>query len=92
MALEGLACGCVVLASDGGGLPDAVGSAGLLFRRGDLADLTRRLCDLIENEELRAHLRQQAPAHLLRFEESSVCYKYLELVESLPAKRTPFLS
>lgn len=92
VALEGLACGCVVLASDGGGLPDAVGYAGLLFRRGDLADLTRRLRELIDNENLRAHLRQQAPVHLVRFEESSVCSKYLELAESLPAKRAPFFS
>lgn len=92
VALEGLACGCVALASDGGGLPDAVGSAGLLFRRGDLADLTLRLRELIDNDALRAHLRQLAPAHLVRFKESSVCSKYLELLESLPAKRTPFLS
>lgn len=92
VALEGLACGCVVLASDGGGLPDAVGSAGLLFRRGDLADLTRRLRELTDNGDLRVQLRHQAPAHLVRFEEANVCSKYLELVESLPAKRTPYLS
>jgi glycosyltransferase involved in cell wall biosynthesis len=92
VALEGLACGCVGLASDGGGLPDAVGSAGLLFRRGDLADLTRRLRELIDNDDLRAHLRQQAPVHLARFQETNVCSKYLELVESLPARRKPFIS
>lgn len=83
VALEGLACGCVVLASDGGGLPDAVGSAGLLFKRGDLADLSRLLRDLIDIDDLRAHLRHQAPAHLVRFEEANVCSHYLELVESL---------
>lgn len=83
VALEGLGCGCVVLASDGGGLPDAVGSAGLLFRRGDLADLTCRLRELIDNDELRAHLRHQAPAHLIRFEEANVCSQYLGLLEGL---------
>jgi glycosyltransferase involved in cell wall biosynthesis len=83
VALEGLASGCVVLASDGGGLPDAVGSAGLLFRRGDLADLTRRLRELIDNGDLRAHLRHQAPSHLVRFEKANVCSQYLSLVEGL---------
>jgi len=83
VALEGMACGCVVLASDGGGLPDAVGPAGLLFRRGDLADLTRRLRELIDNDDLCALLRHQAPAHLARFEELSVCSQYLNLVEGL---------
>ena len=92
VALEGLACGCVVLASDGGGLPDAVGSAGLLFRRGDLADLSRLLRDLIDNDDLRAHLRHQAPAHLVRFEEATVCSRYLELIESLSANRSYYLS
>ena len=33
VALEGMACGCAMLVSDGGGLPDAVGSAGLQFKR-----------------------------------------------------------
>jgi len=83
VTLEGLACGCVVLASDGGGLPDAVGSAGLLFRRGDLVDLTRRLRELTDNDVLRAHLRHQAPAHLARFDEANVCSQYLSLVDGL---------
>ena len=91
VALEGLACGCVVLASDGGGLPDAVGSAGLLFRRGDLADLTRRLRELTDNGDLRAHLRHQAPAHLVRFEEANVCSQYLSLVEGLRQKTSRLL-
>jgi glycogen synthase len=83
VALEGLACGCVVLASDGGGLPDAVGDAGLLFRRCDQADLIEKLGNLINNADLRARLRQQAPGHLASFKEDVVCLSYLELVESM---------
>ena len=83
VALEGLACGCVVLASDGGGLPDAVGPAGLLFARGDQSDLTRQLQRLLNNGELRDRLRTQAPAHLARFQEDQVCSQYLELIEQL---------
>jgi glycosyltransferase involved in cell wall biosynthesis len=86
VALEGLACGCVVLASDGGGLPDAVGPAGLLFKRGRLADLSRQLCQLIEHGDLRARLRQQAPAHLARFQEQIVCSRYLDLLERMAGK------
>ena len=83
VALEGLACGCVVLASDGGGLPDAVGPAGLLFRRGDLANLTQQLRLLIDDQSLREHLRRQAPAHLAQFQEDVVCARYLALLEGL---------
>jgi len=83
VALEGLACGCVVLASDGGGLPDAVGPAGLLFKRGDQADLTRQLQLLLRDGDLRARLRSQAPSHLARFQEDQVCSHYLELLEGM---------
>lgn len=83
VALEGLACGCVVLASDGGGLPDAVGPAGLLFSRGDQAHLTRQLELLLHDGHLRAQLRSQAPAHLARFQEDQVCSHYLELMEAM---------
>ena len=83
VALEGLACGCVVLASDGGGLPDAIGPAGLLFRRGDQADLTRQLQLLLQDCHLRAQLRSQAPAHLARFEADQGCSKYLELLAGI---------
>ena len=83
VVLEGQACGCVVLASDGGGLPDAVGSAGLLFRRGDQADLMANLRLLIEDGELRARLRGEASKHLAHFREDVVSAQYLEILKSV---------
>ena len=44
VALEGIACGCVVVGSAGGGLPEAIGPCGLTFPNGDataLAESTR---------------------------------------------------
>lgn len=43
VALEGLACGCRVVVSDGGGLPEAIGDCGRTFQTGDAADLARVL-------------------------------------------------
>jgi glycosyltransferase involved in cell wall biosynthesis len=83
VVLEGQACGCVVLASDGGGLPDAVGEAGLLFRRGDQADLTKKLHLLMADSQLRARLRAQAPRHLANFKEDLVGAYYLRLLKRL---------
>lgn len=77
VALEGLACGCVVLASDGGGLPDAVGPAGLLFRRGDQDSLNARLHQLVQDDALRHHLRAQAASHLKAFYQEVVGEQYL---------------
>ena len=81
VALEGLACGCVVLASDGGGLPDAVGTAGLLFRRGDQADLQAQLGRLLSDSSLREHLRDRATGHLRAFQQEVVCNRYLSILE-----------
>ncbi len=39
VALEGIACGCVVIGSQGGGLKDAIGNCGLTYPNGDVAAL-----------------------------------------------------
>ena len=81
VALEGLACGCVVLASDGGGLPDAVGPAGLIFKRGVQDDLRNKLSTLLRDPNLVSYLRSQAGFHLTQFRSDVVCTRYLSLVE-----------
>jgi glycosyltransferase involved in cell wall biosynthesis len=87
VALEGIACGCVVLASDGGGLTDAVGPAGLLFRRGDVSDLTSKLQVLIDDKDLRSDFRLRATAHLAHFQESRICTLYQDLLEEIALNR-----
>ena len=47
VALEGLAAGCLVLCSDGGGLPEAVGEFGTRFKRNSLEDLSDKLEGLL---------------------------------------------
>lgn len=82
VALEGLACGCVLLVSDGGGLPDAIGKSGLLFKRGDVSDLMLKLRLLLDSHQLRDKLRSEALSHLPRFESSVICGQYLDILES----------
>lgn len=43
VALEGAASGCTVIASDGGGLPEAVGPCGRVFRSGDAEALAHAI-------------------------------------------------
>ncbi|MCT0226814.1 glycosyltransferase family 4 protein [Synechococcus sp. CS-1331] len=80
VALEGLACGCVPLVSDGGGLVDAVGQAGLSFKRGDIHDLTDKLRLLLSDQELRSNLRAKSAAHLSIFEKHKVSRQYLDVL------------
>jgi len=83
VALEGAACGCVVLGSDGGGLPEAIGPAGLTYKRGDLADLSSKLAYLLLHPEQRAMYRQLAPAHLKRHRAALVANRYLSFFRGI---------
>jgi glycosyltransferase involved in cell wall biosynthesis len=57
VALEGLACGCLPIVSDGGGLPDAVGRAGITFKRGDVNDLENTINKLINDPLMQQQFR-----------------------------------
>ena len=82
VALEGMACGCAVLGSNGGGLPDAIGPAGLLFERGDVHDLCEKLRGLLTNVDLINTLLDKAPAHLANHTENVVAMRYLEVLQT----------
>lgn len=81
VALEGIACGCVVVGSEGGGLRDAIGPCGETFPNGDAralaASLRRVLADPAHAESLRA----PAGAHLARFRPGEVARSYLRVFE-----------
>lgn len=86
VALEGLACGCIVIVSDGGGLPDAVGECGLVFRREDVEDLANQMIAAHGNADLRNSLFDKYPTHLAGHVEYTVAERYLEVIsgEAVP--------
>jgi glycogen(starch) synthase len=83
VALEGAACGCVVLGADGGGLPEAIGPSGLTFRRGDLSDLTSKLGSLLSRPDQLEGYRCAAPAHLERHHAARIAAQYLSFFGSI---------
>jgi glycosyltransferase involved in cell wall biosynthesis len=83
VALEAAACGCVLLGSDAGGLPEAVGPAGCLFRRGDVEDLKNQLLKLIHDDSLQQRFRAGARSHLEKYQAAVLSKKYLELIEEI---------
>ncbi|WP_018614262.1 glycosyltransferase family 4 protein [Segetibacter koreensis] len=80
VALEGMACGCVPIVSNGGGLPDAVGNAGLVFKRGDVDSLVAAIQKINNEPNLEQQLRNAAPAHLKKHKQSIVFEQYLDLL------------
>ena len=83
VALEGIACGCAVVGSEGGGLPDAIGPCGLLFPNGDAVALAERLDRLLIDGNLRAQLRAGADEHLAAHSPRRIAAKYLEMFEKV---------
>lgn len=85
VALEGIACGCVVVGSKNGGLTEAIGSCGLTFENGEISALAAQLKGLLSEPELIANLRQSAAEHLARFQPDQVAAAYLRLMRKIAA-------
>jgi glycosyltransferase involved in cell wall biosynthesis len=81
VALEGLASGCVVVASAAGGLPEVVGRCGLTFAIGDQTELTDAIERVLTRPQLRAQLMRSADLHLRQFEPATVAQKYLNVFQ-----------
>lgn len=87
VTLEGMACGVVPVAADGGGLPEAVGDAGVTFRRGDAADLAEKLSGLLADEVERNRLLSQAKDHLRKHIAKTMADAYLGVVREAVSSR-----
>ena len=83
VALEAIACGCVVTGSDRGGLPEAIGPCGVTFANNDVNALVAVLTELLRDRQRCEKLLGQAPTHLGKFTRAAVARCYLDLFESL---------
>jgi glycosyltransferase involved in cell wall biosynthesis len=79
VALEGIACGCVVIGSSGGGLPEAVGPCGVTFPNGDATALAERIQTLLRRDQLQEY-QQDARKHLANHTPEAVARQYLQLL------------
>jgi glycogen(starch) synthase len=85
VALEGIACGCVVVGSQDGGLKEAIGPCGLTFENGKVDQLAAQLRRLINEPETRADLLKNAPDHLANFRSEVTAAAYLRIMRKMIA-------
>ena len=78
IALEGAACGCVLIGSDAGGLPEAIGPCGVTFPCGDAAALAQRIRAVLGSPEIMNQCRTSAAGHLAGHHPEAVVSKYVE--------------
>jgi glycosyltransferase involved in cell wall biosynthesis len=87
VALEGIACGCLVVGSEGGGLKEAIGPCGYTFRNGDAAALAGLLERLLRDPAAAAEALAAAPAHLARHTGEVVVRAYLREIERAAGRK-----
>jgi glycosyltransferase involved in cell wall biosynthesis len=81
VALEGIACGCVVVGTQGGGLPEAIGPCGMTVPNGDVEALAQALAQLLFDEALLASYERHTVAHAARHTVSMIGEEYLQVLE-----------
>ncbi|MEY2555346.1 MAG: glycogen synthase [Verrucomicrobiota bacterium] len=85
VALEGIACGCVVVGSEKGGLKEAIGPCGLTFENGNIRALADQLKGLLKDLDLQVKMRDHAAEHLVKFQSDAVAAPYLRLMREMVA-------
>jgi glycosyltransferase involved in cell wall biosynthesis len=78
---EGLACGCLPIGSDRGGLPEAIGDCGILFESESPAGLAAAIRSVLQSGDWRAEVLAGAAKHLEPLKKSVAVPRYLDLIE-----------
>jgi glycogen(starch) synthase len=85
VALEGIACGCVVVGSREGGLKEAIGPCGPTFENGNERALAACLKELLLHPATSTAFQNDASAHLAKFRTGTVASAYLDLMKEVVA-------
>jgi len=83
VALEGIACGCVVIGSSGGGLPEAIGPCGITFPNGNAEALANAIEQLLASPDDRQRLVANRLQHFAQFHPATIAESYLNLFRSI---------
>jgi glycosyltransferase involved in cell wall biosynthesis len=81
VALEGMACGLVVIGTDVGGLPEAIGDAGVIVRADDPVALADAIEHLLRHPEEVRKYEPLAEVHLSAHRREVIAAQYLRELE-----------
>ena len=86
VVLEAVACGLYVIAADGGGIKEALGSCGLTYPRNDILALTESLYQLLTTQGAMDVSENTRQLHLKQFSPTRAAELYLESIETILTK------
>lgn len=81
VALEGMACGCLPIVSNGGGLPDAAGKGGIVFERNSEESLFSETKKILNNASYENRIRSYFDAHLSQHLPEVVAASYFRIIK-----------
>lgn len=93
VALEGLACGCVVTVADSGALPEVIGPCGPVFPKDDPVALAATLENLLQDPASLAAYCAHIPAHLKKFTKRAfidACEAAIQEATATSSRGAPF--
>jgi len=82
VALEGIACGCVLIGSEGGGLGEAIGPCGVTYPNLEPEALAMQITRVLSEVSLQNSCREAAAEHLLKHEKGKVAADYLKIIQA----------
>jgi glycosyltransferase involved in cell wall biosynthesis len=88
-ALEAMACGAPVIASNRGAIPEVVGEAAILFDPENVQAMTAAIARVLTHAELKATLRQQGLARARKFSRDATATRVLALLHEIGAGQSP---
>lgn len=91
VALEGIACGCMVIGSSGGGLPEAIGPCGVTFPNSDSSALADRIASLLALQVTGA-IHERSPGHLSLHQPATIATRYLDVIRPTVRERQALAS
>lgn len=86
-ALEGIACGCVVVGAAAGGLPEAIGPCGVIFPKGDSAALATLLGQVLAEPGKYVPPEEVRRTHLESHRAREIAQRYLAVLQAAVERR-----
>lgn len=82
IALEGIACGCFCLVSDSDGLQEAAGARAILFKKGSVKDLVKKMLYAETNDYIPMEHLNEIIAHLSKYTPECMIRQYITYIQS----------
>ncbi len=82
-ALESMACGCPVMASNRASIPEVVGEAGVLFNPEQIESMTQAMMQFLTSPSLRLRCRQKGLVRAGQFNQQATTGRVLTLLQEI---------